>query len=110
MFILVVLLCTGISLGFGDEITSNFYREESCSNAKGFCLLENECPHSVDGEYKKLCPQQQNQGAVCCKDFPQDNVNCFQLHNKCRSVKECPEKLNIGPKGCPGNEICCVLV
>lgn len=47
---------------------SNFYREESCAKVRGFCLLEAECPHEVDKEYRSLCPSQKNGGAICCKD------------------------------------------
>lgn len=49
-------------------LESNFYHEESCGKAHGFCVLENECPHPVDKEYKSLCPLQKSAGAVCCKE------------------------------------------
>ncbi|KAJ8981188.1 hypothetical protein NQ317_014832 [Molorchus minor] len=92
---------------FAAEIASNFYKEESC---KGFCVLENECPGPVDKASRNLCPNQKKDGAVCCKNFPQEDANCFQTHNDCMDERNCPTNLNIGRKGCSNGNTCCVLV
>ncbi|CAH1101510.1 unnamed protein product [Psylliodes chrysocephalus] len=97
-----------VGVAIEKPIKSNFYHEETCKG--GYCLLENECGHDVEVEHKDLCPGQKKLGAVCCKGFPADKVNCFQTHNTCMAVKTCPENLNSGRKGCPCGETCCVLV
>ncbi|KAL1517180.1 hypothetical protein ABEB36_000978 [Hypothenemus hampei] len=89
-------------------IESNFYQEEPCAQTYGYCVLENECPKGLTSESRTLCSSQQNQGAVCCTNISQNDVNCYQLHNDCRS--NCPQNLNLGTRGCPENQVCCSLV
>ncbi|XP_074035029.1 U-scoloptoxin(19)-Sm1a-like [Leptinotarsa decemlineata] len=112
MLTLVVLFSIVFCLGgsTAKNITSNFYGEESCYKVRGFCLLEDECHQPVDEAFKNLCPNQKSEGAVCCKNFPQEQVNCYQLHHDCTEKDGCPDFLNIGKKGCPKEKICCVLI
>ncbi|XP_060520074.1 U-scoloptoxin(19)-Sm1a isoform X1 [Cylas formicarius] len=107
LFRFVIVVVVG-SVWCSEEIQSNFYREEPCAAQQGYCVLENECPTSPTDQLRSLCPGQKNAGAVCCKNFPQQKLNCFQLHNDCRDT--CPPNLNLGRKGCPTGTSCCVLV
>ncbi|KAK9879464.1 hypothetical protein WA026_006534 [Henosepilachna vigintioctopunctata] len=91
-------------------LESNFYREEPCANVRGYCVLEKECPHSVESSFKQLCRNQMNEGAVCCQNFPTKQLNCLQLHNECKRKSECPDFINLGQKGCKPGDTCCVLV
>ncbi|ENN79920.1 uncharacterized protein LOC125503235 [Dendroctonus ponderosae] len=90
------------------DIESNFYREEPCAAKKGFCLLKNECPGELGGEWESLCGAQKSLGAVCCSNVKAQELNCFQLHNTCS--EKCPQSLTIGKKGCAGDSVCCALV
>uniref|UniRef100_V5IAM9 Uncharacterized protein n=1 Tax=Anoplophora glabripennis TaxID=217634 RepID=V5IAM9_ANOGL len=102
-YILIAVAVFAAAVASGIE--SNFYYDESCSKAEGNCVLEKECPHPVDNHYKSLCPGQKD--AVCCKHFPREKLNCFQLHNECQ--ESCPEQLDLGRKGCQKGT-CCVLI
>ncbi|KAL3283164.1 hypothetical protein HHI36_006316 [Cryptolaemus montrouzieri] len=105
MLFIVLLICLSTSCF---SLESNFHRTEKCAQKNGFCVLESECPHNVESSFKNLCGEQK--GAVCCKDFPQGEVNCYQTHNECRKNEECPKHLNMGSKGCEPGTVCCVLV
>ncbi|CAG9816407.1 unnamed protein product [Phaedon cochleariae] len=108
IFLLVSLIvCSGQTISSTQKIQSNFRHEESCSEARGYCVLENECQHPVEGKYKSLCPMQQTDGAICCKDFPMEDANCHQLHNECKD-SNCT--INLGRRGCAANQLCCVLM
>ncbi|EEZ98729.1 hypothetical protein TcasGA2_TC001282 [Tribolium castaneum] len=89
-------------------IESNFYREEACAKVGGYCVLQSECPHSVSDDQKGLCAGQKKDGAVCCPNFPEQDVNCHQLHHGCSD--RCPKNLSLGRKGCTDGKTCCVLV
>ncbi|KAJ3663704.1 hypothetical protein Zmor_007933 [Zophobas morio] len=103
VWVLSVLVCGAMA------IESNFYREEACANAKGYCVLRSECPQTVSAPQADLCSGQKKDGAVCCPNFPENQVNCLQRHNVCRPSAECPGNLNIGRLGCASGETCCVL-
>jgi hypothetical protein len=103
-----IAFVVSLVLAVGLAIESNFYREETCANSTGFCVLESECPSAVTAEHKSLCPSQKKQGAVCCLNFPEADLNCHQLHNACQDT--CPPALNRGRRGCPQGQNCCVLV
>ncbi|CAG9761369.1 unnamed protein product [Ceutorhynchus assimilis] len=92
------------------SIESNFYYEECCGKKGGACVLKNECPQPVSEEFESLCPLQKSLGAVCCKGIKSEDLNCYQQHNACFDPKKCPNNLNLGKKGCPEKQICCVLV
>ncbi|KAJ3643373.1 hypothetical protein Zmor_026088 [Zophobas morio] len=89
-------------------IESNFYMEENCANITGACVLESECPHSVPLPHKNQCPMQKKDGAVCCTDFPESELNCYQLHEAC--LDWCAKFLDRGRKGCPEGKTCCTLI
>ncbi|XP_044751979.1 uncharacterized protein LOC123311917 [Coccinella septempunctata] len=101
------LLSTSLS------IESNFYSEEACLAKNGYCVFEEECSAAGRAEpesYKALCTFQRSLGAICCKDFPLEEVNCNQLHNECVEPEKCPhEKYNLGRKGCDKTRICCAV-
>ncbi|CAG9856057.1 unnamed protein product [Phyllotreta striolata] len=108
MRIVWLIFFSVIGVVFSRQLTSNFYHEESCRG--GYCVLESECTHHVNNHDKNLCPGQKDRGAVCCKDFPPEKVNCYQTHNACFPKSQCPDSLNLGRKGCTGHKTCCVLV
>uniref|UniRef100_A0A6P7FI57 Uncharacterized protein LOC114330585 n=1 Tax=Diabrotica virgifera virgifera TaxID=50390 RepID=A0A6P7FI57_DIAVI len=87
---------------------SHFKYENSCVQKGGYCVFEHECPHSIEGTYRKLCPKQKSQGAVCCEGYPMfEKMSCAESRNECFPETLCPAILNIGRKECPKGEVCC---
>ncbi|RZC40359.1 uncharacterized protein BDFB_011025, partial [Asbolus verrucosus] len=87
---------------------SNFYREEDCAEADGYCVLLHECPDCVSPLHRNLCYGQKKYGAICCTSIPVDQLNCYQRRSVC--LKSCKKSLALGRKGCPKGTTCCVMV